>query len=66
MVVEADRWVDKHRRFCVRSKDYIQGLERVFGASRSLPGMDGAEHYRMRKSRSAADSRVALAPRLPE
>ena len=66
MGVEANRWVNKYGRFYVRSKDYIQGLERVFGASRSLPGMDGAEHYRMRKSLSAAYSRGALAPRLPE
>ena len=66
MGAEANRWVNKYGRFYVRSKDYIQGLERVFGASRSLPGMDGAEHYRMRKSLSAAYSRGALAPRLPE
>ena len=66
MGVGANRWVNKYGRFYVRSKDYIQGLERVFGASRSLPGMDGAEHYRMRKSLSAAYSRGALTPRLPE
>ena len=66
MGVEANQWVNKYGRFYIRSKDYIQGLERVFGASRSLPGMDGAEHYRMRKSLSAAYSRGALAPRLQE
>ncbi len=66
MGVDTNRWVNKYGRFYVRSKDYIQGLERVFGASRSLPGMDGAEHYRMRKSLSAAYSRGALTPRLPE
>ncbi|MCY3621792.1 MAG: GPP34 family phosphoprotein, partial [Gammaproteobacteria bacterium] len=47
---ECNNWVNKQGRFYLRSKDYIQGLEGVFGASRTLPGMDGAEHHKMRKS----------------
>ena len=63
---DTNQWVNRHGRFYLRSKDYIEGLERVFGASRTLPGMDGAEHYKMRKSLSGAYSRAALARRLPE
>ncbi len=63
---ETNQWVNRHGRFYLRSKDYIEGLERVFGASRTLPGMDGAEHYKMRKSLQSAYSRAALARRLPE
>ena len=63
---DVNQWVNRHGRFYLRSKDYIQALEGVFGASRSLPGMDGAEHHRMRKSLQGAYSRATLARRLPE
>ena len=63
---ECNNWVNKQGRFYLRSKDYIQGLEGVFGASRTLPGMDGAEHHKMRKSLRTAYSRATLAQRLPE
>ena len=63
---DVNQWVNRHGRFYLRSRDYMQGLEGVFGASRSLPGMDGAEHYRMRKSLQGAYSRATLARRLPE
>ena len=63
---DCNNWVNKDGRFYLRSKDYIQGLEGVFGASRTLPGMDGAEHHKMRKSLRSAYSRVSLATRLPE
>ena len=63
---DVNRWVNRHGRFYLRSKDYIERLENAFGASRSMPGMDGAEHYRMRKSLQSAYSRATLARRLPE
>ena len=63
---DCNNWVNKEGRFYLRSKDYIQGLEGVFGASRTLPGMDGAEHHKMRKSLRSAYSRASLATRLPE
>jgi len=64
--LETNRWVNKQGRFYLRSKDYIEGLERVFGASRTLPGLDGPEHHRMRKSLRGVYSRATLAQRLPE
>lgn len=63
---EANHWVNRHGRFYLRSKDYIHDFEREFGASRTLPGMDGTEHHKMRKSLRGAYSRAALAQRLPE
>ena len=60
---EANHWINKHGRFYLRSKDYLEG---AFGASRTLPGMDGPEHHKMRKSLRGAYSRAALAQRLPE
>ena len=66
MGLDCNNWVNKQGRFYLRSKDYIQGLEGVFGASRTMPGMDGAEHHKMRKSLRSAYSRATLADRLPE
>ncbi len=63
---DTNQWVNKYGRFYLRSKDFIQDLERAFGATRTLPGMDGAEHYRMRKTLQSAYSRAALGRRLPE
>ena len=63
---DTNQWVNKYGRFYLRSKDYIQDLERAFGATRTMPGMDGAEHYRMRKTLQSAYSRAALGRRLPE
>ena len=64
--LEANQWVHKNGRFYLRSKDYIKDLESALGASRTLPGMDGAEHFRLRKSLRSAYSRAAIANRLPE
>ena len=63
---EVNHWVNRHGRFYLRTKDYIQDFEGVFGATRTMPGMDGAEHYRMRKELGSAYSRATLAQRLPE
>ena len=50
----------------MRSKDYIEFFERSMGASKSLPGLDGPEHYKMRKCLSTGYSRATLANRLSE
>ena len=66
MGAEANRWVNKHGRFYLRSKDYIENFAGAFGASRTMPGMDGAEHHKMRKSLRGGYSRALLAQRMPE
>ena len=43
MGAEVNHWVNKQGRFYLRSKDYIKNFEAAFGASRTLPGMDGPE-----------------------
>ena len=63
---KTNHWVNRHGRFYLRSKDYIEELERVFGASRTLPGMDGPEHHKLRKALRGAYSRAALAERLQQ
>ena len=63
---EVNQWINKHGRFFLRTKDYIEGLEKAFGASRTMPGSDGAEHYKMRKAVRGAYSQSNLAQQLPE
>lgn len=64
--LEVNRWVNKYGRLYLRTRDYINDFAAVFGAARVMPGMDGAEHYRLRKSTRAAYSRNALIQTLPE
>ncbi len=63
---KANVWVNRHGRLHLSTKGYIEKLEKVFNASRTLPGMDGAEHYRMRKAQRHALSRAHLYERLDE
>ena len=63
---EVNRWVNKYGRLYLRTRDYITDFAGVFGAARVMPGMDGAEHYRLRKCLRAAYSRNALIQLLPE
>ena len=63
---EANRWIQQVGRNYVRSKDYLSRFEQEYGASRILPSMDGADHFRMRKAIRATYSRSALADRLDE
>ncbi len=61
---EANRWVHKHGRMYLRAKDYFSDFEKVYGASGLLPSLDGADHFRLRKSLSPAYSRGRLAGQL--
>ena len=63
---EVNSWMQRVGRSYLRSKDYLSEFEQVYGASRILPSMDGADHFRMRKSIQATYSRAALADRLDE
>ena len=66
MGAKANQWINKHGRYYLRSKEYIRDFETAFGSTRTLPGLDGADHYRMRKAMKGVYSRSALACRLPE
>ncbi len=47
---ETNRWVHRRGRMYLRAKDYFSDFERVYGASGVLPSLDGADHFRLRKS----------------
>ncbi len=57
---ETNHWVHRRGRMYLRSKDYFSDFEKVYGASGVLPSLDGADHFRLRKSMSAAYSRGRL------
>ena len=63
---EVNRWMQRSGRNYLRSKDYLEAFEKVYGASRILPSMDGADHFRMRKAIHPTYSRAALEGRLDE
>ena len=63
---DTNHWVNRLGRLHLRSMDYFSDMERLFGASRSLTSMDGAEHYRMRKARRGAYSKGRLEARFDD
>ena len=63
---ETNQWVHRRGRMYLRARDYFVDFENVYGASGVLPSLDGADHFRLRKSLSAAYSRKRLADQLDE
>ena len=63
---ETNHWVHRRGRMYLRSKDYFSDFEKVYGASGVLPSLDGADHFRLRKSMSAAYSRGRLMGQLDQ
>ena len=57
---ETNRWVHRQGRLHLRARDYFSDFEKVYGASGVLPSLDGADHFRLRKSLSTAYSRGRL------
>lgn len=58
--VETNYWAHRHGRNYLRARDYLADFEKVYGASGILPSLDGADHFRFRKSMSSAYSRSRL------
>ena len=63
---ETNHWVHRRGRMYLRAKDYFVDFENVYGASGVLPSLDGADHFRLRKSLSASYSRKRLAGQMDE
>ncbi len=63
---ETNMWMHRRERMHLRAKDYFADFEKVYGASGVLPLLDGAEHFRLRKSLSPAYSRGRLMGRLDD
>ena len=63
---DANVFGNKEGRFHLRTRDIWQGFLDVFGASKHLPGMDGADHRRLRSASRRGYSRNAILERIPE
>ena len=63
---ETNQWVHRRGRMYLRSREYFSAFEKVYGASGALPALDGADHFRLRKSLSPAYSRARLAGQLEQ
>ena len=64
--LETNRWVHKRGRMYLRARDYFSDFEKVYGASGVLPALDGADHFRLRRSLSPAYSAVRLGGQLDQ
>ncbi len=63
---QTNQWAHRHGRMHFRAKEYFQRLEEIYGVSRSIHSMDGADHFRYRKAMQPSYSREALTNRLDE
>ena len=61
---QTNSWAHRRGRMYLRTKDYFAEFEKVYGASGVMPSLDGADHFRMRKSMAAAYSRGRLEEQL--
>ena len=61
---DMNHWVNRNGRMYLRAKDYFVEFEKVYGANGVLPSLDGADHFRLRKSMAPAYSRRRLASQL--
>ena len=64
--LETNRWVHKRGRMYLRCRDYFSDFEKVYGAAGVLPALDGADHFRLRKSLSPAFSGARLGEQLDQ
>ena len=63
---DTNHWVHRHGRMHLRARDYLEDFEKVYGGVGLLPALDGADHFRYRKSIQPAYSRTRLADQLDE
>ena len=64
--VNTNQWVQSKGRLFLRSKEYFEGVDKAYGVSRSMHSVDGADHFRFRKSLQPAYARSVLTRRLSE
>ncbi len=63
---ETNYWVHRQGRMYLRARDYLQDFEKIYGASGILPALDGADHFRFRKSLASGYSRARLEGQLED
>ena len=61
---ETNHWAHRNGRRYLRARDYFEDFEKIYGASGVLPSLDGADHFRLRKSLQPSYSRERLSEQL--
>ncbi len=64
--VKTNEWAQSKGRLFLRSKEYFEGVDKAYGVSRSMHSVDGADHFRFRKSLQPAYARKVMTRRLDE
>ena len=64
--IEANRWMSRRGRLCLRTRDYLEDFQSEWGTARSIASVDGADHFRMRRAVRAGNSRRVVEDRLDE
>jgi len=62
--VNVNAWMNRNGRLHLRTRDYFADFEGLYGASGVLPSLDGADHFRLRRSLAPAYSRKRLVGRV--
>ena len=63
---EVNRWVQQHGRLYLHSREYLAGIEKVYGVSRTIHSVDGTDHFQFRKALRSSYSPDTLVRRLDE
>ena len=61
---DTNHWVHRNGRMHLRARDYLEDFEKVYGGAGLLPALDGADHFRYRKSIQPGYSRARLEEQL--
>lgn len=61
-----NHWVHRNGRMYLRARDYFEDFEKIYGGVGLLPALDGADHFRYRKSVQPGYSRARLEEQLDE
>ena len=62
----ANQFLNRHGKDCLRSAEVWHGFAGALGAGRVMTGMDGAEHFRLRRAHRDGYARTALENRIDD
>lgn len=62
----ANQFLNRHGKDCLRSAEVWHGFAGALGAGRVMTGMDGAEHFRLRRAHRDGYARAALENRIDD
>ncbi len=62
----ANHWMHREGRTYLRARDYFESFEKVYGGVGLLPALDGADHFRYRKTVQPGYSRARLEEQIDE